>query len=284
MEFIKETIKIYESKAPLRCYIPDEAPATSYKGKRPAVIVLPGGAYSITYAGEAEPIALKFTGEGICAFVLDYSVKSSGKVFPQALLEALSTVGFVRENAERFGIDPHNIATLGFSAGGHLCSCTGTLWNSSALDFAFGDGTLKGEREHFRPDKMILCYPVISSDPRYAHKGSFANLFGKGYDEISGEELELVSTEKQVSSGTPPTMLWHTAEDTSVSPRNSIAFADALSREKIPFELYIYPHGGHGSCTGDYVTRDLPFGSDMESAEWTDKAVRFLFDTFKKEI
>lgn len=282
MIFEKININVYGHEAPLRIYVPDEAPATSYKGNRPSVVILPGGAYSITYAGEAEPIALKLTAAGICAFVLDYATKSSGKVFPQALIEALTAVKFVRDNAEKYGINPHNIATLGFSAGGHLCSCTGTLWNSHALDEAFSDGTMSGEREDYRPDKMVLCYPVISSDAMYANKGSFYNLFGMSFDKIDEELLGYVCTDKHVSNLTPPTLLWHTAEDTSVPPQNSLLFAKVLADYKVPFEIYIYPHGPHGLCTGDHVTRDLPFGSDAECAEWTDKTIRFMFDTFKK--
>ena len=282
MIFSKSTINVLDHEAPFREYIPDEVPNAEYNGKRPAVIVLPGGGYGITYAGEAEPIALKFVSEGICAFVLDYAVKDSGRIFPQALLEALTAVKFVRDNAEKYGIDKNNIATLGFSAGGHLCSCTGTLWNKPFLEKYFEDGTLVGSRNDYRPDKMILCYPVISSDKSIAHIGSFENVIGKKYTEISNDMFKLTSTEKQVDSGTPPTFVWATAEDSGVPCQNSIVFSMALADNKVPFELRIYPHGDHGLCTGDYVTNALPFGSEFECAEWSSKAVKFMYDRFKK--
>lgn len=280
MIFLKDEINVLGHAAPFRIYIPDEAPNAEYKGKRPAVIVLPGGGYNFTYAGEAEPIALKFVSEGICTFVLDYAVKDSGRVFPQALLEALSAVKYVRDRAEEYGIDKTNIATLGFSAGGHLCSCTGTLWNKSFLDEYFTDGTLVGSKNDYRPDKMVLCYPVISSDRNIAHKGSIENVLGKKYGEFSDDLLTLVSTEKQVDGDTPPTFVWTTAEDSCVPCQNSIVFSKALADNKIPFVLHIYPHGDHGLCAGDCTTNTLPFGSEFECAEWTEKAVKFMYDKF----
>ena len=57
---------------------------------------------------------------------------------------------------------------------------------------------------------------------------------------------DFLSAEKQVNPETPPTFLWHTAADPVVPVSNSIDMAKALSENKIPFELHIYPTGGHG--------------------------------------
>ena len=54
----------------LLAYIPTATQRSHYRGQRPAVVIYPGGAYSITFEGEAEPIALAFASAGICAFVL----------------------------------------------------------------------------------------------------------------------------------------------------------------------------------------------------------------------
>ena len=71
MTFFTENITVQGITVPLRCYIPDLGGVPKYAGNRPAVIIFPGGGYSITYHGEAEPIALKYVADGICAFVLD---------------------------------------------------------------------------------------------------------------------------------------------------------------------------------------------------------------------
>ena len=83
----------------------------------------------------------------------------------------------------------------------------------------------------YRPDKLILCYPVIRSYSKFAHMGSFINLLGE--DRMSDSALlDFVSTDKQVDDETPPTFIWHTSEDYGVSPVNSYSFATALAGEK----------------------------------------------------
>lgn len=272
MTFITETITARGVDAPLRCYIPDVCGKTSYVGKRPAVIIFPGGGYGFTYSGEAEPIALKYAADGICAFILDYSCTPIHFPIPQ--LQAFKTVRFVRENAKRFGIDPANIATTGFSAGGHLCSCTGTLWNKFAPYFD-EEGMDDVDCHVYRPDKLILCYPVIRSRTGFAHSGSIKNLLGEA--QMTDRLVDLLSTDRQIDDETPPTFIWHTSEDTGVSPVNSYSFALALAERRIPCEVHVYLHGGHGLCLGTCVTDDREFNAPHEVSEWITKAIRFAY-------
>ncbi|MCQ2431757.1 MAG: alpha/beta hydrolase [Clostridia bacterium] len=274
MKFYTHEITIGGVTVPLRCYIPDVCGRTSYAGKRPAVVIFPGGGYSFTYSGEAEPIAMKYAADGICAFILDYSCTPVHFPIPQ--LQAFSAVRYVREHAEEFGIRADNIATTGFSAGGHLCSCTGTLWNK--FDKWFKEYGMDDVDCHmYRPDKLILCYPVIKSTTRFSHSGSIINLLGE--EQLKDETLvELVSTEKQIDAETPPTFIWHTSEDTGVPIRNTLDFAAGVSDLGIPCEIHIFLHGGHGLCLGTCVTDDRPFGEPHETSEWIYKAIRFAYD------
>ena len=258
---------------PLRCYIPDVCGQTSYAGRRPAVVIFPGGAYAITYSGEAEPIALKYAADGICAFILDYSCTPVH--FPTPQLQAFKAIRFVREHAEEFGIDPHNIAASGFSAGGHLCSCTGTLWNKFDSYFA-AEGMNDVDCHIYRPDKLILCYPVILSRSEFSNHGSMENLLGE--EQIDRQDLlDLLST-RQIDDETPITFLWHTAEDGAVSPVNSYSFALELARRKIKCVMHMYLHGNHGLCLGTCVTNDCSFSQAHETSEWIQKAVKFAYE------
>lgn len=274
MRYFEEKIELRGFSASLFCYIPaDPRENSAYLNKRPAVIVLPGGGYGALANHEGEPIAMRLAAEGICSFVLMYSIKPDGAVFPQALCEALTAVKYVRDRAEEYGIDPNNISTLGFSAGGHLCASTGTLWNHHCLD-----GFIEGDRRAYRPDKIVPCYPVISSDPEFAHKGSFSNLFGKPYAELSEAEMELGCLEKQANEESSPAFLWTTFEDTGVPPLNAIALASAYIRHKVPCELYMYPHGPHGMGLGDHMGISCKYGEGYEAKEWIQKTVRFIYD------
>ncbi len=194
----------------------------------PALLICPGGGYEHVSPREADPVAFQFSGIGYHAFVLDYTVPPVEKY--GAIKEASDSMCIIRDNAEKWGIDPDKIAICGFSAGGHLACSLGTKWQS---DFLGANGKNK-------PNAMILSYPVISSDENIWHGGSFKNLMGEGAD------YSEMSLENCVTENTPPTFIWHTVSDTCVPVENSLRFANALQENKIPFEMHIYPEGPHG--------------------------------------
>ncbi|MFX3632060.1 MAG: alpha/beta hydrolase [Candidatus Pristimantibacillus sp.] len=200
-----------------------------------AIIVLPGGGYRGRAGHEGRPIAEWLNDIGLHAFVLDYRV--APHKYPLPLNDAKRAIRLVRSRAAEFGVDPDRIGILGFSAGGHLASTAGTHYDMG--DAGSSDPL---ERVSSRPDLMVLCYPVISMG-EYTHQGSLENLIG---GEASQELRDLLSSELQVTEETPPTFLWHTADDAGVPDHNSLMFAQALSRNKVPYELHVYESGRHG--------------------------------------
>lgn len=216
----------------MEAYLVDPSSSSSPVG---AVIVLPGGGYAKLADHEGEPIARWLNSIGISAFVLKYRVHPYQH--PAPLSDVQRAIRHVRTYAATYAIDPDRIGILGFSAGGHLASTAGTHYDEGRLDDA--DPI---ERVSCRPDLMILCYPVISFS-EYRHQGSMRNLIGEDAPETLKQYL---SNELQVNEKTPPTFLWHTSDDPGVPVENSLLFASALSRYKVPFELHTYESGRHG--------------------------------------
>ncbi|TXK85511.1 alpha/beta hydrolase [Paenibacillus sp. N3.4] len=207
----------------------------SGEGLRAAVIVCPGGGYGNRAYHEGEPVAQWLNGLGISAFVLNYRV--APYKHPTPLQDAQRAIRMVRHHAEEWGIDSNRVGILGFSAGGHLASTAGTHYdagNTQAEDPI--------EKQSSRPNLMVLCYPVITFG-EFTHVGSKHNLLGETPEEALVASL---SNETQVTSDTPPTFLWHTADDPAVAVENSLLFAGALSRHKIPFDLHVFESGVHG--------------------------------------
>ena len=129
----------------------------------------------------------------------------------------------------------------GSSAGGHL---------ASTADTHFDEGDPKAtdaiSQASCRPDFAILVYPVVTMG-ELTHGGSKKNLLGK---EPKPELVELFSNEKQVTPQTPPTFIFHTYADPGVPVENALLFAEALRKNKVPFDLHIYQKGGHGMGLG----------------------------------
>ena len=221
----KPTLTIYEA--------PNE------KRTSAAVVICPGGGYSILAAGhEGADVAKAFNNAGITAFVVRYRLPKdecmTNKSFVP-LMDAQQALYIARKNAKQYGIDSNKIGIMGFSAGGHLASTVGTHFNQPVRKEL--DGV------NLRPDFMLLIYPVISFNDSIGHRGSRDNLIGKNPDK---NLVHLFSNEEQVTAQTPPTFLVHASDDDGVNPENSIRFYEALLKNKVPAEMHLYEHGSHG--------------------------------------
>ena len=252
-----EVIRLPETGVELEIYLADNR-AVEPERRRALALIFPGGAYAWRSDREAEPVALRMMSLGIQAAVVRYSVAPVR--YPKALEEAAEAVAYARAHAEEWFCDPHRIAVMGFSAGGHAAAHIGLKWHQTAHGKAC------------RPDAMILCYPVITSG-EYAHRESIENLLGDDYENLKEE----VSLEKFVREDTPPVFLWHTREDGSVPVENSLLLAEALCRQGIAFELHVWHRGGHGlSLSSDQVYPAGDGNIRPECREWIEMAARWL--------
>lgn len=234
--------------------------------RRPMVIVCPGGGYEGLCADrEGESIALQYNAAGYHAAVVHYALRPHRA--PEQLYEVAEAFRIVRAHADEWQLSPDHIAVCGFSAGGHLAASLSTLWNEPSL-FSKEDIASRV----CRPDASILCYPVITGFEN-AHEGSFRALLGENADRT------LYSCEKQVDAGTPPAFLWHTVEDTCVPVENSLLYAGALRENGVPFELHLYPRGGHGMALvrDDALWSKRRFERDYN---WMAFSVDFLNERF----
>ena len=224
-----------------------------------AVVVCPGGGYRIVAADhEGKQIALWLNSLGVSAFVLQYRLGERYR-HPAPLHDAQRAIRMVRSRAAEWRVDPQRVGILGFSAGGHLASTAATHFDDGKPDAA--DPI---ERQGSRPDFAVLCYPVISLLDPPAHSGSRLHLLGDPPDPAL---VQLLSNERQVTARTPPTVLWHTADDPAVPVENSILFFEALRKAGVPAELHVFPHGRHGLGLAP---------DDPVVSQWTELCARWL--------
>jgi acetyl esterase/lipase len=188
--------------------IPRLTPYLPVGTARGIVIVCPGGGYRMLAPHEGDPIARWLNGLGIAAFVLEYRVAPHRHPVPIGDMQ--QAIRLVRSRAGEWGLAGQPLGVL---------------------------GSLMA-----RPDALVLCYAVISFN-RARHQGSIENLLGP---DATDEQIAALSLETLVTPVTPPTFLWHTADDEKVPVENSLLFASALGRAGVPFALHVYPHGRHG--------------------------------------
>lgn len=252
----------------LTCYINDNSKDFAPGRKNPAILIAPGGGYSmVCFPREGEPIAFHYLRAGFSAFVLTYSV--APEHYPQQLLEAAAAMLYIRTHAQEWDIDENKIAVNGYSAGGHLAASLGVFWQDP-----FITDILKTSANLLRPDAMILGYPVISADSAFSHAGSIQNV--SGTTDRDSALYKKMSLEHHITENTPPAYIWHTADDTCVPVKNSLYLALALSAHNVPYELHIYPHGPHGLATADAATNAALDSPHYSCRGWIEESLVFL--------
>lgn len=212
-------------------------PAPADKATGAAIVVCPGGGYARLASHEGHDVAVWLNSLGVTAIVLKYRLGPKYQ-HPAMLNDAQRAIRTTRAKAAEWKIDPNRVGIMGFSAGGHLASTAATHFDAGSAQ-----ASDPIERQSSRPDLLILGYPVVTLTDPYAHKGSRQNLLGQN---PAPELIELLSNEKQVTDKTPPTFFFHTADDSGVPVENSLMFAAALRRAKVPYELHVYETGRHG--------------------------------------
>ena len=223
------------------------------KANGAAVLICPGGGYGlVSMTNEGYEIAQKLIENGITAFILKYRLPSDQIMVDKTigpLQDAQQAIKLIREGAAIHHIDASKLGIMGFSAGGHLASTTGTHYNQVVID--------NPNKTNLRPDFMVLVYPVISFGA-FQHKGTRTNLIGENPSE---EMTHLYSNEFQVNKETPITFLAHAIDDKAVSFQNSVIFLEELNKNGVKSEMHLYQEGGHGFGLKNKTTKESWFDS-----------------------
>ncbi len=199
--------------------------------KKPAIVFFFGGGWSSGSPAQFEDQARHFAKRGMIAITADYRVKSrQGVQVVECVKDAKAAIAWVRENAQRLGIDPDKIAASGGSAGGHLAAATGTI-------SGFGSDE--------RPNAMILFNPACTLAPIAGWQPPAAAGAKLGIERL-GVEAEVISPAHHIGPHTPPTLILHGKQDTTVPYASVVAFESVMKKAGRPCKLVGYDGAGHG--------------------------------------
>ena len=211
-----------DGKAQMVCFLPENP-----SGK--AIVGVPGGGYSVLSNNHEGTMASGWLNQqGIAYFVVNYRLPEGDRTKPMG--DVMKGIRIVRDSAQVWGINPHDVGIMGFSAGGHLASVISTHAPFDA-----------------RPDFSILFYPVISMDERVSHKWSCVNFLG----EEGQKNPDLVrdfSTMNVVRSHLTPPAVIITASDDRLVPfvTNGLEYYKAMRNCGNDCAMFVYPTGDHG--------------------------------------
>ncbi len=245
-------------EATLECYILDCEVMYGQEKQRPAILVCPGGGYLYCSPREAEPVALRYAAAGFHAFILRYSVGWNAAGF-SPLKEVSWAIGYIREHAGEWNIDPEQIVTCGFSAGGHLALSAGLLAEN-------------------RPNAMILGYPATCAPN--VKGGDFMLKLLEGKEQVNDEDAKKYDLVAQVTKDAPPLFVAATAEDmlTGFCTLPLVMKYAQLGRN---CELHMFQHGPHGYSLADVTSADGSIQMiNPAYAQWHGLSVQWLKKVF----
>ncbi len=216
-----------DGKAQMVCFLPQNP-----SGK--AIVGVPGGGYSmLSNTHEGTQASGWMNQQGIAYFVVNYRLPEGDRTKPISDVE--QGIRIVRDSAQLWGVNPHDVGIMGFSAGGHLSSVIST---HAAFDV--------------RPDFTILFYPVISMDERVSHIWSCRNFLGE--DQKNPDIVRDFSTMNAVRRHLTPPALIVSASDDRLVPfvTNGLEYYKAMRNAGNECAMYIYPTGDHGFGFGPW--------------------------------
>jgi acetyl esterase/lipase len=211
-----------------------------------AVLICPGGGYwNLYWELEGEEVAAWLNSLGVTGIILKYRVprrpdEPKGEPARRPLQDAQRAVSLVRSRAREWGIAPHRIGMVGFSAGGHLAVATATGFEKRTYEP--GDDI---DKVSCRPDFAIAAY--------------------SGY--LKAKDKDELAVGLRIPAKTPPIFLAHGGDDIISSPENSVLLYLALKHAGVPAELHVYASAAH-----DFGVR----ASGRPCSTWTQSCADWL--------
>ncbi len=210
-------------------------PASSSAEQRyPAVIIIHGGGWTSGDKRAAREIQIGTTlaANGYVGMSINYLLAEAGgslPTWPQNLHDCKRAVRWLRENADRWQVDPERIGAIGGSAGGHLAAMlalTGPDWDPP------GEGSTQIRCA------VDLYGPVLWFEQRDL------SMFRKTRAEAP-ELYREASPLTHVDSKDPPILIIHGTADKTVAVDDSEALAAALAKAGVEHDLVIVPEAPH---------------------------------------
>lgn len=203
------------------------------KKPHPLVIFFHGGAFVKGDKSDAKDYVW-FRSKGYAMASCNYRlIKHPGQFAGVALAayDARNATRWLRDNAEKLGVDPVRFVAVGASAGGYLAAMLGSA----------GDAALSDD-------------PISETSPEVQAVIDLA-----GPTDFGGQVIAPVQF---VSGNDPPTMIRHGKDDVVVSYQNSLNYGYKLQASNVRVDLKILDAVGH-SISGPFKTQLMKESQDF---------------------
>ena len=195
--------------------------------RRPAIVFFFGGGWNGGTPKQFEPHSAYLASRGMVAITAEYRVKSRNKTTPfECVKDGKSAIRWVRENADKLGVDAKRVAAGGGSAGGHVAAATG---NCPGLEEKGEDMKISS-----KPNALVLFNPVYDNSSK-----------GWGHIRVKSRWKE-ISPMHNIAKGSPPTIVFLGTKDKLIPVSTAEEYHKCMKDIGSRSELHLYKDATHG--------------------------------------
>jgi acetyl esterase/lipase len=208
----------------------------------PCIVVIHGGGWRGGNRKQHVDAILALAQQGYVAATVSYRFAPEHK-FPAQIEDCKCAVRFLRENAEKYNLDPDRVGAIGFSAGAHLSMLLGTMGK---------DDGMEGKGGHADQPSQVQCVVAyfgptdfMADDIPESVIFMVDDLVGAKKDE-KPELRKAASPVTYVTPGDAPTLIYQGTKDPLVPHTQAYKMADALTEAGVPGRVELLLGAGHG--------------------------------------
>ena len=196
-------------------------------GRYPLVVYLPGGGFVVAPRAMGRRERAFIAAAGYAVASVEYRTTRQRATYADALADVQAAIGFLIEQADEYGIDPHRLAVWGESAGGYIASLAGlTDPRVRAVVDQFGASDVARIGEGFDPRMQAAL-----ADPRHPiHR----------YGAADANPINLIRP------GAPAFLLLHGDDDRIIPPAQTLRLHQALRAADVDSVHFLLAGAGHG--------------------------------------
>ncbi len=196
--------------------------------RHPAIVFFHGGGWSVGKAEWAFSRCKYFASRGLVAASAQYRLIDRHGISPiECVADAKSAIRWIRQNADRFNIDPAQIVAGGWSAGGHIAACAAII-----KDF---DESKENKNISSVPNALVLWFPAV-----YLKEDFWFKQILQGRVQV-----EEISPTQNIRTGLPPAIIFQGTADTTVPFYGVKIFSDQMKNAGNRCDLHVYEGREH---------------------------------------
>ncbi|USQ67990.1 alpha/beta hydrolase [Companilactobacillus allii] len=223
---------------------------------KPAVIYFPGGGFTSANYHKFIQMRTAIAQRGIVVAAAEYRVVPDA--FPGILNDGKNALGYIRNNAKKYGIDPEKIAVMGDSAGGYLAQFLGTTAEKSEYMPDTGEvvnTTVSAVVSLYGISNLLTIGKGIDTDFHKSTTSTEALLVnGVSFGEDTAhaisdveENAKFASPIDHVKKGLEPFLLMHGDSDTIVSKYQAEEMESRLKEDDVPVDKVVVEGADHAT-------------------------------------